>query len=68
MGVELGFHRAPRCEPVVSLVRNRRAHLCPLSSFQNPARTGVDPVLLPHPSFGLSDFFLSFNRAALRKE
>ena len=25
--VELGFHRAPRCEPVVSLVRSRRAHL-----------------------------------------
>ena len=27
-------------------------------SFQNPAHAGVDPVLLPHPSFGLSVFFL----------
>ena len=25
---------------------------------QNPARAGGDPVLLPHPSFGLSVFFL----------
>ena len=30
-------------------------------SFQNPARAGVDPVLLPHPSFGLV-CFLSFFR------
>ena len=31
------------------------------SSFQNPARAGVDPVLRPHPSFGfvcLLSFFL----------
>ena len=28
--VELGFHRAPRCEPVVSLVRSRRAPPVPL--------------------------------------
>jgi len=26
-------------------------------SFQNPARAGGDPVLLPHPSFGLPVFF-----------
>ena len=42
------------------------SHLCPWSTFQNPARAGVDPVLLPHPpspSFGvvclLSFFFLA---------
>ena len=44
---------------------------CKILSFQNPARAGGDPVLLPHPSFGLSVFFLSFlprGRAATKGE
>ena len=52
----------------MSLVRSRRAHLSPSSSFQNPARAGVDPLLLPHPSFGLSVFFLSYGTGAHREK
>ena len=46
---DVGVHRAPRCEPVVSLVRSRRAPPVPLIVLpKSCARAGVDPVLLPH--------------------
>ena len=67
--VELGAHRAPRCEPVVSLVRSRRAPTCPLIVLPKSCscRCG-DPVLLPHPSFAclFSFFLLSCERRILR--
>ena len=55
--VDVGVHRAPRCEPVVSLVRSRRAHLSPDRSSKI-LLVQVGTLSSSHPSFGVSVFFL----------
>ena len=59
--VELGVHRAPRCEPVVSLVRSRRAPPVPLIVLPKSCSCRLGPCP-PPPSLVwacLSSFFLS---------
>ena len=61
--MELGAHRAPRCEPVVSLVRSRRAPPVPLSPDRPSKILLVQVGTLsssPIPRLGLSVFFLFF--------
>ena len=57
--VELGFHRAPRCEPVVSLVRSRRAPPVPLIVLPKSCSCRWGPCPRPIPRLAcLFSFFL----------
>ena len=62
--VELGFHRAPRCEPVVSLVRSRRAPPVPLIVLPKSCSCRWGPCP-PPPSLVWGVCFLSFLVRAL---
>ena len=65
--VELGFHRAPRCEPVVSLVRSRRAPPVPRIVLPKSCSCKCGPCP-PPPSLVWVVCFLSFFfRAGERK-
>ena len=59
--VELGVHRAQRCEPVVSLVRSRRAPPVPLIVLPKSCscRWGPCPRPIPRLACLFSFFFLS---------
>ena len=59
--VDVGVHRAPRCEPVVSLVRSRRAPPVPLIVLPKSCSCRWGPCPRPIPRLAcLFSFFLSF--------
>ena len=64
--VELGAHRAPRCEPVVSLVRSRRAPPVPLIVLPKSCSCRWGPCPPPPSLVWVS--FLSFFRRAIFDE
>ena len=58
--VDVGVHRAPRCEPVVSLVRSRRAPPVPLIVLPKSCSCRWGPCPRPIPRLAwLFSFFLS---------
>ena len=62
--VDVGVHRAPRCEPVVSLVRSRRAPPVPLIVLPKSCSCRWGPCPRPIPRLAcLFSFFLSFRFA-----
>ena len=57
--VDVGVHRAPRCEPVVSLVRSRRAPPVPLIVLPKSCSCRCGPCPRPIPRLAcLFSFFL----------
>ena len=59
--VDVGVHRAPRCEPVVSLVRSRRAPPVPLIVLPKSCSCRWGPCPRPIPRLAcLFSFFLWF--------
>ena len=68
--VELGVHRAPRCEPVVSLVRSRRAPPVPLIVLPKSCscRWGPCPRPIPRLASCFLSFFGCFHNQTVREE
>ena len=64
--VDVGVHRAPRCEPVVSLVRSKESPTCPPDRSSKILLVQVGTLSSSHPSFGVSVFFLSFSLCLYR--
>ena len=66
--VDVGVHRAPRCEPVVSLVRSRRAPPVPLIVLPKSCSCRWGPCPRPIPRLAcLFSFFLSFDTGETAK-
>ena len=67
--MDVGVHRAPRCEPVVSLVRSRRAPPVPLIVFPKSCSCRWGPCPRPIPRLAcLFSFFLSAALVLGRKQ
>ena len=59
--VDVGVHRAPRCEPVVSLVRSRRAPPVPLIVLPKSCSCRWGPCPRPIPRLACLFSFFSFS-------